>query len=182
MKKVAYAAVVLVLILIVASWERLRWPPYEDDLREMFSQSWPTLNQIEDEMISDGLPVIGSGLNRAWKREDIPELTEAQTDKYASLFEKLPFYANVFRLDDKTYVRLMTQEARFREFQFAFVHGDPWDRLPICEDAESFAKCGECFVVLDTDWHLEYRWSDGSGIPHPDGCIAYESVDIYSKE
>ena len=182
MKKVAYAAVLLVLSLIVASWERLRWPPYESDLRDMFSQSRSTLSQIEDEMISDGLPIIGSGLNRAWSRADVPELTDEQTAKYESLFGKLPFYANFTRLESKTHVALMNQEARFKDFQFAFVQGKPWDRLPICREADGFAKCGECYVVLDTEWHLEYRWSDGSGVPSTEGCIDFESQDFHSEQ
>ncbi len=178
MKKVAIAALLLIVVIAVVYWEQLRWPPYENDLRDMFSQSRTTLNQIESEMISDGLPHIGSGLNRAFKREDIPELTDAQTDKYAALFEKLPFYTNVLRIEGRTYVRLVTQETQFRVFQFAFVRGDPWDRLPQCDDANRFADCGECYVPLDADWHLEYRWSDDSGIPSVDGCIPFDSEEL----
>jgi hypothetical protein len=177
MNKLHYVGILLVLFA-VGSCERLHWPPYENDLREMFSQSLPTLSQIENEMISDGLPIIGSGLNRAWSREDIPELTEAQTDKYASLFGKLPYYANIHRWDSKTHVKLMAQEARFRDFQFAFVHDDVPERLPSCDVASSFADCGECFVVLNPNWYLEYRWSNGDGIPSPDGCIDPDSLDF----
>ena len=75
-------------------------------------------------------------------------------------------------------VKLMNREARFRDFQFAFVHNDAPDRLPACDVADSFAECGECYVTLDTDWYLEYRWSGGEGIPSTDGCIDPESLDF----
>ena len=177
MSKLQFITLVLAL-LAVSSCESHRWPPFENDLREMFAQSSATLAEIEREMVNDGMPSIGSGLNRAWTRADIPELTDAQTDKYASLFGKLPFYANVLRLDSRTHVKLIDQEALFRDFQFAYVHGDIPDRLPACDAADSFAKCGECYATLDTNWYLEYRWSDGEGIPSPDGCIDPESLDF----
>ena len=157
-------------VVVLSACGSYRWPPFEDNLREVFAISSETLTEIEAQMIEDGLPSIGSGLNRAVRSADIPELTEAQTNKYASLFGKLPFYANVFRLDSGTHVKLINRNARFREFQFAFVRGVPADGLPACDAAERFAKCGECWSALDKEWYLQYRWSDGESIPSPDGC------------
>ena len=178
MKTAAVAAFLIVVVSVVVYWERLQWPPYKNELQDMFSQSRSTLEQIESEMISDGLPAIGSGLNRARRHEDTPELTDAQADKYAALFGELPFYTNVVRIEDRTHVWLVTQETHFRVFQFAFVRGDPRDRLPQCDDANKFADCGECYVPLDAGWHLEYRWSDESGIPSVDGCIPFDSAGL----
>ncbi len=169
---------ILFAFLVVSACESHRWPPFEKNLREMFAQSSTILSEIEQEMIYDGMPIIGSGLNRGWKRDDVPELTDAQTDKYAALFEKLPFYANVLRLDTGTHVMLIDQEARFREFLLTFVHGEVPERLPACDLADSFSECGECYEILDTDWYLEYRWTNGEGIPGPGGCIDPEALDF----
>ena len=168
----------LVVVASLASCERWHWPPYENDLRDMFAQSSTTLAELEREMVGDGLPIIGTGLNRAWRRDDIPELTEAQTNKYATLFGTLPFHATVQRSDTTTYVELIDQAARFRDFQFAFVRGDGLRKLPACDDADRFADCGECYVTLDAEWRLEYRWSNGDGIPSPDGCVDPKLLDL----
>jgi len=50
-------------------------------------------------MIDDGLPLIGTGLNKSFRHPNIPELTESQQNKYALLFEELSIYANFHRLN-----------------------------------------------------------------------------------
>jgi len=165
---------IFMLFLLSASCSGHRWPPFQTQLKSLFNDNFETITAIELEMIGDGLPLIGTGLNKSFRHPNIPELTESQQNKYALLFEELGFYANFHRFDSETRVDLVSKEARSRTFVFFFLHGIVPALLPLCESVAEMGSCGTCYVSLDSDWYLEYLWYNDDQSFSPKECLGIQ--------
>lgn len=128
--------------------------------------------EIETQMVADNLPVIGPGLNRAYSHPEVPELTDQQEKKYASLFSRLSFYGTFLRVNGVTRVWLNSESVRSREFVFVFEHKAVPADFPLCSSVDRSESCGTCVAPLDAQWHLEYRWTTEDAPFSPEECFA----------
>ncbi len=147
----------------------------------MFSENRLHLEEIKQQLAEDDLPAMATSVRGILVRTDMPELSQSQLDAYRQLFSRLSFDVTVFRNETSTLFRLHSQTKWGTTHMYAFVSGKPRDGLPSCDIVEKTATCGECILPYEDGWHLEYRWSDGSGVPTQNGCIDPETMQPTSS-
>ena len=164
---------IVTALLVGVSCDTFRWPPFEEQLTTMFNENVEIVLAIEQEMIRDGRTVAGSGLKDGRYRSRVgePEFTPEQLDRYAALFGDLDFYATFFRDQDRTYIQLMKQSVRSREYYVTYANSEVPESVPSCDLADRKTRCGDCIVPLQDNWHIAYRWFPQEDIEGVESCF-----------
>lgn len=171
--------VVIVATAFLMSCDAYNWPPYENQLRSMFTESKSVLAEIESEMDADGLSYIGP--KPRLRRHGEPELTAAQIDKYDGLFERLRYHWSLSRNDGRTFISVYGPSPRLlgKDFYYSLIHNGDVEGLPSCDAGGRTVSCGMCGSDLGDDWIIQYYWlpkdigpdwdgSIGEGLPTPE--------------